>query len=137
MSVSPSVTTHRTTPGRTGRPTADDLESRHPLGRWLHRQERRLLDAVHALGMFDSCHEIERLHDAERDRVLLEAIRLGDAGRPWIEVRAHLLEAVRIDALADACDANGVGHVRGGARRAIREIGGGLERLAVALRGKS
>jgi hypothetical protein len=130
------MTPAQITEPRRGRPAAAAQEAETPLGRVLHWIEARLLDAAQALGMFDTCHERERLHDAERDRVLLDALRRGDAGESWIEVRAHLLEAVRIDALADAEDAAQVRHVQR-VRHSHRRIGAWVERSCVAARGRA
>jgi hypothetical protein len=120
---------------RRGRPTYGDQEAETPLGRVLHWIEARLLDGAQALGMFDSCHERERLHDAARDRVLLDALRRGDAGESWIEVRAHLLEAVRIDGLADAEDAAQAAHIHS-VRRCHRRIGAWVEKSCVKVRAR-
>lgn len=119
---------------RQTRPSRDDLESRTPTGRALHWIESRLLDGAHAIGLFTACHEIERLHDATRDRILLDAIALGDRGAPWIEVRASLLEAVRIDALADEADREGSQHVYRDVRRAFQRIGAMVEKSFAAIR---
>lgn len=123
-----------TAAARTGRPSNAEREASNPTAQALLWLETRLLDGAHAIGLFTTCHQTERLHDGTRDRILLDAIALGDSGAAWIEVRAGLMEAVRIDQLADAADAEGAQHVNVGIRRVHQRIGAFVERSIKALR---
>lgn len=116
-----------------GRPTADELEARSPLGRSAHWLETRLLDLVHAFGLFYVSHERETLLDADCDTRVSDAITALDAGN-GIAARALLLEYRERDALRDAEHNTQRSVIEQRAHAVVRRIGAAIERSMTKLR---
>jgi hypothetical protein len=121
---------------RPGRVHPDDMEARTAAGRAAHWFEARLLDMAHGLGLFYRAHDRATLFDADCDQRVDRAIAALDAGN-GLEARALLLEYRERDALRDLEHAAARGFIEGIVHVAIRQLGGWIERAAVAVRGRS
>jgi hypothetical protein len=134
--VHPLSSRNRSTSGKTGRPTDEDRESATAAGRAAHWFEARLLDMAHGLGLFYRAHDRAMLFDADCDQRVDRAIAALDAGN-GLEARALLLEYRERDALRDLEHAAARGFIEGIVHVAIRQLGGWVERAAIAVRGRS